>query len=378
MYNLRLTIITFLTLTLTLTLTILLAGCGEKTEEIKPEGEEAPEREEVELLPPEKPPFKSEFFPDGVWHSIPLKDIFSGGPPKDGIPALTNPQTVRASEAKYLRDSDVVLGVTFDGQSRAYPIRIMNWHEVVNDRVGNTLLLLTYCPLCGTGIAFEPIVKGERNFFGVSGLLHESNLLMYDRGTDQPSLWSQVRGEAVVGPLTGSKLKLLPIVQTTWKDWRNNHSNTEVLSLDTGFARNYNFNPYAGYDKDPELFFPVNHKDPRLPIKEWIFGIIIDKSAKAYPLEVMKNKMVVNDVLGGTNIVLIANEETGSVQVYERKNYRLKGSFDILTDEEGKTWDLTDDFLISKNGDKLRRLPGIYAFWFSWVTAYKNTELFTG
>lgn len=209
MYSLRLTIIAFLTLISI----ISLAGCEEKVIEMEEEME-AEVAEDVALLPPEKSPFKSEFFPDGVLHSIPLSDIVQGGPPKDGIPALSRPKTVPASQATYLKGSDIVLGVAFDDKSRAYPIRIMNWHEIVNDLVGNTHLLLTYCPLCGTGIAFDSIVKGETRFFGVSGLLYESNLLMYDRGANEPSSWSQVRGESVVGPLTGAKLKLLPIVQT--------------------------------------------------------------------------------------------------------------------------------------------------------------------
>ena len=157
--------------------------------------------------------FFPEFFPDGVKHSLPLNEILPGDPLKDGIPALTNPTTVPANAADYLNDTDLVLGITINGESRAYPLRILNWHEIANDMLGGKPLAVTFCPLCGTGIALDPVVDGEAIEFGVSGLLHNSDLLMYDRGTDTPSLWAQAPGKAVVGPRTGTLLDLLPITQ---------------------------------------------------------------------------------------------------------------------------------------------------------------------
>ena len=143
-------------------------------------------------------------------------------------------------------DDDIVIGVTFSGESRAYPIRILNWHEIANDRVGGTDILVSYCPLCGTGIVFDSRINGKVHTFGVSGLLYNSDLLMYERGTKESSLWAQILGEAVVGPLTGTKLTVLPSVQTTWGEWKAQHPDTKVLDVNTGYSRDYGRNPYSG------------------------------------------------------------------------------------------------------------------------------------
>ena len=164
-------------------------------------------------------------------HSIPINEIHSGGPAKDGIPALYDPEFITANDAHYLKSSDRVLGLSINGESKAYPLRILNWHELVNDRVGGTDVLVSYCPLCGTGMAFDSNINGERTLFGVSGKLYNSDVLFYDRKTE--SLWSQIKMEAVTGPLTGSRLKLLPLVHTTWEAWKKKHPDTKVLSKKT-------------------------------------------------------------------------------------------------------------------------------------------------
>ncbi|HSG05403.1 MAG TPA: DUF3179 domain-containing protein, partial [Nitrospiria bacterium] len=177
--------------------------------------------------------------------SIPKEDILPGGPPKDGIPALDNPKFLKAGKAALLNSGDRVLGFSGKGEAKAYPIKILNWHEVVNDTVGGKPVVITYCPLCGTGMAFDPVVKGEHFTFGVSGLLYQSDVLMYDRQTD--SLWSQILQEAVTGKMMGTRLTLLPLIHTTWEEWRKEHPNTLVLSTDTGYSRNYRRDPYEGY-----------------------------------------------------------------------------------------------------------------------------------
>ncbi len=180
---------------------------------------------------------------DVTWHSIPLDEIQSGGPPKDGIPALSHPAFTSAAEAsRVLRPSDVVLAVEFDGVAKAYPVRILNWHEVVNDDVGRQPVLISWCPLCGSGIVYDPRMEGQRRTFGVSGLLYKRNLLLYDRETE--SLWSQLGGVAVTGSLAGTSLPLLPVTVTTWEHWKSEHPQSLVLSFETGFQRDYLRDPY--------------------------------------------------------------------------------------------------------------------------------------
>ncbi|MDA1190441.1 MAG: DUF3179 domain-containing protein, partial [Candidatus Poribacteria bacterium] len=213
-----------------------------------------------------------EFFPDGVNHTIPLGDIAHGGPPKDGIPALTDPKVIPLAAADYLDDDDVVLGVSLNGETRAYPLKILNWHEIVNDELGGKRIAVTYCPLCGTGIVLDANVQGRSLEFGVSGLLHNSDLLMYDRDTETPSLWQQALGRAVVGPRTGVRLDILPVAHTRWDKWKSAHPDSTVLSANTGYGRNYARDPYDGYADDDRLFFGVIGERRDLPRKTWVYG----------------------------------------------------------------------------------------------------------
>jgi hypothetical protein len=321
---------------------------------------------------------KEEFLPEGVQHSIPLDRIHNGGPGKDGIPALTNPPIVNAKTGnRYLKDDDIVIGVTFNGESRAYPLRILNWHELVNDEVGGDPILVSFCPLCGTGIVFDPRINGKVHTFGVSGLLYNSDLLMYERGSKESSLWAQLLGEAVVGPLTGTKLKIRPSVQTMWGEWLAAHPDTTVLDRNTGFSRNYDRNPYVGYDKESGTIFPVSNFDKRLFSKEWVYGIAIDDAQKAYTLKALKSKGVLNDAVGGVNIVLIADDHSGGVRAYRRDTHTFVGNTKTLHDESSGKWQITEDTLINtKTGERLERVPGVNSFWFGWAAFYPDTELF--
>ncbi len=185
---------------------------------------------------------------------IPGEQIHFGGPPKDGIPAIDHPKFTPGEFAAFLRDDDAVLGIARSGIARAYPVRILNWHEVVNDRFEDEAVVITFCPLCGTGVAFNARIEGRVLNFGVSGLLYNSDVLLYDRQTQ--SLWSQLLGQAISGPMKGHHLKMLPLSHTTWADWRKSHPATEVLSANTGMQRPYERDPYAGYERSEEIMFP--------------------------------------------------------------------------------------------------------------------------
>src|SRR5258708_4092794 len=189
---------------------------------------------------------------DVTRHVIAPDQIQSGGPPKNGIPAFDHPVFVSSSEAeRTLRAEDVLLGMEFAGIAKAYPVRILNWHEVVNDDVGEQPVLISWCPLCGSGVVYDPLVEGHRYTFGVSGLLYQQNLLLFDHETD--SLWSQLRGQAVTGPMAGTSLELLPVSMTTWQDWKAEHPQTSVLSFQTGYKRDYARDPYRDFPLDHRL-----------------------------------------------------------------------------------------------------------------------------
>lgn len=210
---------------------------------------------------------------------VPAEKVFHGGPPKDGIPALDTPDFIQAAEAAYLRPSGRVIGVYRQGQARAYPIAILNYHEIVNDRFGEEGVTVTFCPLCGTGMTFKT-PEGVSSF-GVSDLLYNSDVLLYDRDTH--SLWSQLRMQAVFGSLAGRRLTLVESDHTTWADWHARHPDTLVLSRETGHMRSYQHSPYAGYKQSRRVYFPVDHSDHRYHPKEQVVGVVLDGLAYASP-----------------------------------------------------------------------------------------------
>jgi len=206
-------------------------------------------------------------------------EILTGGPGRDGIPAIDAPKFV-AARAATLAPADRVLGLARNGVVKAYPVKILNWHEIVNDRFGDEAIAVTYCPLCGTGIAYLAQARGQVTTFGVSGLLYNSDLLLYDRATQ--SLWSQITAEAIAGPLKGAKLAPVALTHTTWADWKKRHPDTLVLSEETGFNRDYSRDPYAGYSTSARIMFPTANTSDRFPPKEPVLGVELNGARKAY------------------------------------------------------------------------------------------------
>ncbi len=285
------------------------------------------------------------FFPGGVEHSIPMTEIRDGGPGIDGIAALTHPRFISAGAADYMEEGDQVLGIARNGESRAYPLRILVNHEIVNDTLGGRPVLVTFCPECGTGIAFDPTVDGRAIEFGVSGMLYKRNLLMYDRGGDTPSLWLQASGEAVVGPKTGISIDRVTMTQALWREWKVAHPNTTVLSKETG--HDYSYIPY------PDIL-------DRLP--KQILGVIVGDEQKAYFFEDLRQMQVINDSLDGVPIVLIASPDSNAVRVYKRKNHQFEGTFEQVRDRRTRTvWALSEEMLLNpKTGESLERVPDVF------------------
>lgn len=281
---------------------------------------------------------------DGVKHSVPLDQILSGGPPKDGIPPIDHPKFISIPEAsKQLSDKEPGLALEIGGVDRFYPFQILVWHEIVNDTINSKRVLVTYCPLCLSGIVFDPVVNGEHVEFGTSGKLWNSNLVMYDRKTN--SLWSQILGEAIVGEMTGTKLTVLPSDQIRFGEWKKLHPNGEVLSRDTGATRFYGQDPYGDYYTTPGTFFPVDKKDSRLPEKEFVLGIVVNGKAKAYWPAAVKKAGTFEDSFAGKTIVAKYEPDIDAVRLFEKKNGALE------------------------------RINPFGAFWFSWVAAHPDTEL---
>ena len=235
---------------------------------------------------------------------IPAERIHDGGPPKDGIPALTDPDTVPIADAHFLEPGDRVIGVEIGGETRAYPMKVLNWHEVVNDELGGVPIVVVYCPLCDSASVAERRIGGETLAFGVSGLLANSNVLFYDRTHD--ALWSQVGLRAVSGPHAGRSLDHRPWSVTSLEAWREAHPQSTVVSTDTGHPRNYQRNPYERYFRTDRLMFPVAHRDDRLDPKARVVGVRVGDIAKAYPLSAIRaaegGKLA--DTLAGERLVL--------------------------------------------------------------------------
>ena len=321
-----------------------------------------------------------QFLDPGFTFRIRPEEIEWGGVKKDGIPTLQNPAVIRAKDAKYLGSKDLVFGVYLDGVARAYPHRILDWHEMTNDVVGDTPISLSYCTLCGSGIVYDGRVEMKQYTFGSSGLLYRSNKLMYDNQTK--SLWSNLTGEPVSGKLvdSGIKLKMLPVVVTTWKEWVKMHPDTEVLDPETGYELDYANPPYEEYFSSDDTMFPVWLEDDRLEKKDWVFALIVNDKPKAYPLKDLKKERVVHDQLGGKEIVLVVEKSSGAVRAYESDGRRFKRGDDdgqVIEQGSGSAWRITEESLNDPSGKhQLARLPGHNAFWFGWYAFYSETELY--
>jgi hypothetical protein len=310
------------------------------------------------------------FLSGNAKHEIRLEEIAWGGVIKDGIPALTNPRLITASAATYLRPTDLVFGIAISGDVRAYPLRIMDWHEMFNDTIGGVAVSLAYCTLCGSGILFETSVAGRPQpfVFGSSGFLYRSNKLMYDTATH--SLWNQFTGRPVVGPLTGSgiELKTRPVVIATWAEWKERHPETRVLSLETGHIRDYSPGAaYGHYFASAELMFPTNVDQSRLRQKDFVFALRSSGTEKAWPLRLFEGGAVLNDRAGIVELVLIGDAATRTVRAYRSEGLTFQGTTSPHQVMHGsEVWEVTEEALVSPSGRTLSRLPGHIAYWFAW------------
>lgn len=290
-----------------------------------------------------KTPNKVKLQNDFAGAKVAPEDLLQGCPGQDCIPSIDNPKFEVSQKATWLRDSDVVFTINYKGVQRAYLQRILNWHEIINDEIAGDPVAITFCPLCGSAVAFERKVNGLTAEFGVSGKLHDSDLVMYDR--NEGNLWQQITGEALVGPAARRNEKLKPILlgTTTWEKWRKASPNSQVLSKDTGFSRNYDQYPYGTYEQDNKLIFGVKGLNKSLQIKTVVYGVEINGKAKAYPASIFDKSNIIYDSLDGVQLKL-EKTDSGEIKVTN-----------INTAEE---------------------IIPLRLFWFAWAAFHPDTKLY--
>ena len=302
--------------------------------------------------------------------ALSAQEVFWGGVRVDGIPPLESPAFVAPEDvADWIGPKDLVIGVEVNGDARAYPRRIIDWHEMVNDTVGGVPVSLAYCTLCGSAILYDGRAGGAVHRFGTSGLLYRSNKLMYDRATN--SLWEQYTGEPVWGDLAGSGLRLdvLPVVHTTWEEWLAAHPDTRVLDIETGHFRDYREGAaYARYFASSGLMFPVPDRRGPLAVKDSVYAVRHNGEVVAYPILLLGERGFVEDEIGGERAVVFATADRTGGRAYAAGAVRFV-SFDAdagaALAEDGARWRLTESALLDGNGAALPRLPGHNSFWFA-------------
>ena len=309
-----------------------------------------------------------------------LDEIRWGGVRRDGIPPLQHPKMVAAREATYLQDDNVVFGVDIDGDVRAYPKRILAWHEMVRDTIAGRELNGVYCTLCGSMILYDTTIDGVHHELGTSGFLYRSNKLMYDAATK--SLWSTLTGTPVVGALVGKGIVLKPLylVTTTWGEWRQRHPETRVLSLATGYSRDYSEGTaYRDYFASQRLMFNVPKLDDRLPNKAEVLAVRVAEASGvqlAIAADFLAAHPVHHDRVATVDFVVLT-DASGANRVYEAREVTFASwnGRDTASDRSGGVWKVTEAQLVGPRGETRQRLPAHRAFWFGWYAAYPNTRL---
>lgn len=328
---------------------------------------------------------------------IDLGEIRSGGPPKDGIPAIDQPRFDTIAEAeKWLDPREPVVVLELAGRARAYPLQILIYHEIVNDRIGERPVSVTFCPLCNAAIAFDRRFQGRVLDFGTTGLLRNSDLVMYDRQTE--SWWQQFSGRAIVGELSGKTLETLPAPIVAFADFRVAFPAGEVLNRNTGHTRPYGRNPYRGYDDiDQSPFLYDGELDPRLPPMERVLGVEAGGAQRLYPLSALREQPVINDAVGGVAVVVMSRSgmlsalDAGRItdsktipaatawrRELEGRTLRFEQRGEGVVDREtGSRWDLFGRALAGPlRGRQLAPVEGGVHFAFAWLAFNPGAEIY--
>ena len=311
---------------------------------------------------------------------IRLDEVRWGGVRQDGIPPLRSPKMIPVSEAGYLSDDHIIFGIEVEGEARAYPKRILAWHEMFVDEVAGVPVAGVYCTLCGTVILYDTTVDGVNHELGTSGFLFRSNKLMFDQATQ--SLWNTIWGRPVIGPLAEEEIQLprRSVVTTTWGEWRSRHPKSQVLALDTGYQRDYSEGAaYREYFATDTLMFNTPFRDNRLKNKDEVLALVfpeVPEETLAIAQSYLQETPVHHDKLGDLDFVVLTDRSGGN-RVYATGGLRFESWDQRATaiDSNGGEWRLTESALRGPDGQTLGRLPSQRAFWFGWVGSYPQTRL---
>ncbi len=331
-------------------------------------------------------------------HTIDYDEILSGGPPRDGIPSIDAPTFVSQDEAgMWLASNEPVIAVEIDGEARAYPLQILTWHEIVNDTLSDVPIIVTFCPLCNSALVFDRRFEDQVFEFGTSGLLRNSDLIMYDRTTE--TLWQQFTGEGIVGELAGEQLTFLPSTLVSFKDFSEAYPEGVVLSQNTGFDRAYGRNPYAGYDSVEQPFLFDGELDGRLPAMARVVTVSLDDAGVdvAYPVSTLAEVGVIYDNQEGQDLVVFHTfgtssalgaetisiaEDVGATAVYDPNLNGQKLTFSkvdeaIVDAETGSTWNILGQAIDGPlTGETLTPIVHGDHFWFSWAAFKPDTIIY--
>ncbi len=310
--------------------------------------------------------------------------VVDGGPGKDGIPSIDNPNFINGDQATYLIDSDLVIGYLVDGAARAVPHAIVDWHEVVNLQEGGESSVLSYCPLTGTAALWDAPTASTNKEFGVSGLLYNSNLILYDRETD--SNWSQMLQQSVNGELIRQTAVVKTVIETTWLTWRTMYPETQVLSDNTGFSRDYQTYPYGSFRTDSNLLFQVANEDARLHPKERVLGILNGGLNKVYPIDQFSTGIqVINESISNESFVVIGSSDLDIAIAYNStasdgtllEFTAIESSLPVvMEDNEGNQWDIFGKAVSGpRENEQLTRISDFTAYWFAWVAFFPSADI---
>lgn len=330
--------------------------------------------------------------------SVDFSEIISGGPPKDGIPALTDPimESVDAG-ANWLVDQSPVIAVEIDGEARAYPQAILMRHEIANDVINGVPVAVTFCPLCNSSIVFDRRVEGDTLEFGVSGMLRNSDMIMYDRQTD--SWWQQFTGEGIVGHYNETLLDIVPSIVIGFGDFAERYPDGLVMAANQGYSSFYGRNPYVGYaDSDPSRFLFQGQIDPRLPGTERVLAYGDGETYIAYAFETLREQIAINDTVGDTDVLAIwqpgvadaldqaiidESRDLGTAALYNRQlgdqilSFSVDENGNIVDDQTGSTWSLFGEAIDGQlAGSQLRQLIAAPHFWFAWAAFHPETMVY--
>jgi len=315
---------------------------------------------------------------------IPVNEVKDGGPGKDGIPSIDNPKFIDISQTNpaFLNDSDLVIGTVNGSEAKAYPHVILDWHEVVNDKINEDFITINYCPLTGTAFGWESKANGTKSSFGVSGLLYNTNLILYDRNTD--SNWSQLRLQCVNGTLISNKPILVSVVETNWGTWKKLYPNTKVLSTDTGFNRTYGNYPYGDYRTNQNFFlFTAIPSNDALPNKDRIYAILDGDKSKVYQFSDFENGKVFIDEFNKKKYLIVGNENL--INAFELSDELLDLDFEygfnnsevFFKDNEGNKWSIFGKAIDGPRKNEVIKVSrSVVSYWFAIAAFYPNPEIY--